>query len=510
MALALAAGLCLCFGSGFALVSLLWPRRGLFSGSPGANDLLLRISLAAGYGLGIFSVIFYFSLIWNFGNLLLADGIVFTALVAAWAAQSRRAPSETAPASQQCKDETSPAWFRRTLTSTFVVALLVALYAEVIRMRALPHGDGWDAFTIWNLHARFLFLGGAHWRDGFTALVGGSHPDYPLLLPAVTAHFWSLLGQDDARVPAIVGMVFTFATAGVLFAGLGTLRGRAAAMMAAIALFSTPFFIEQGADQYADIPLSFFFLATVVLLCFFDDHCPAERPRDDQPASDLQRSGRSSQTAPASSSRLLVLAGLAAGFAAWMKNEGLLFLCAIVLARVAILIRRRQSRRDDSQLSQRNDSESLPVFWKTTAPLLLALLPGLLLVVGYKHSIGVAGDLFSDPANALSKLADPARYWTIFAGYAKGFLRFGHWLWIPGTLVLAALLILFGRDAGRTRQPGFRTSVLVLSLTFIGYFGVFLITPYDLHWHLRFSLLRLFLQLWPSALFLYFLALKNF
>jgi hypothetical protein len=490
MAFALGAGLC--FGSGFALVSLFWPRRAMLSGRSLADNLLFRISLAAGCGLGIFSVIFYLSLAWGFAHLLLTDGIVFAVLVAGWAVQWRLAPDN--PRAVLLNDEErdvegAATWFRRTFAAAFVAVLLIAVYAEVTRVQAFPRGDGWDAFTIWNLHARFLFLGGPHWRDGFTALVGGSHPDYPLLLPAATAHFWTLLGRDDAWVPAAIGTVFTFATAGILFAGLAMLRGRRAAMMAAMALLSTPFFVEQGADQYADIPLSFFFLATVVLLCWFDGLC-----RND-----------GSESAPTYSARVLFLAGLAAGFAAWTKNEGLLFLCAVGLSRVVVLI---------SQLRQRNESRNRPNFltstaWKSSAPLLAALPPGLLLVVCYKRSIGIAGDLFSNPANALSKLADPARYWTIFAGYVKGLLRFGHWLWIPGTLVLLALFSLLGRDSRRTRMPGFRTSISALSLTFTGYFGVFLITPYDLHWHLRFSLVRLFLQLWPSALFLSFLALGS-
>jgi hypothetical protein len=519
--MALALAVCLCLGSGFALVSLGWPRRGSvgvgLTNDFLADDLLLRISLSAGYGLGIFSVIFYLSLVsvLHFNNLLLADGLVFAALAAARAVQLRLAPIEPQVALQANNEGRSPAWVPRALTAASVAVLLIALYAEVMRVHAFPHGDGWDAFTIWNLHARFLFLGGAHWRDGFTTLVGGSHPDYPLLLPASIAHFWTFLDQDDARVPAVIGIVFTFATAGVLFAALAMLRGRVAAMMAAIALLSTPFFIEQGADQYADIPLSFFFLASVALLCFFDgpekdDLQKNGRSGDDQRADDRTKYAGPTQ-APSSSPRLLVLAGFAAGFAAWTKNEGLLFLCAIALSRVVIFVlrRRREHRRDHSQLSQLNDSLSRPGFWKDTVPLLLALLPGLLLVAYYKHSIGVRGDLFSDPANALTKLLEPSRYWTIFAGYVKGLFRFGHWLWIPGTLVLAIFSILWGRSHKQTRQPSFRTSALALSLTFVGYFGVFLITPYDLHWHLRFSLVRLFLQLWPSTLFLFFLVLED-
>jgi hypothetical protein len=46
-------------------------------------------------------------------------------------------------------------------------------------------------------------------------------------------------------------------------------------------------------------------------------------------------------------------------------------------------------------------------------------------------------------------------------------------------------------------------------LTLAGYFFIYLITPRDIYWHLRFSLNRLFLQLWPSAIFLFFVALGS-
>ena len=60
------------------------------------------------------------------------------------------------------------------------------------------------------------------------------------------------------------------------------------------------------------------------------------------------------------------------------------------------------------------------------------------------------------------------------------------------------------REKHRTR-PGFRIGLTTLSLTLAGFFLIYVITPYDIFWHLRNSLNRLFLQLWPSAIFLFFL-----
>jgi len=49
-----------------------------------------------------------------------------------------------------------------------------------------------------------------------------------------------------------------------------------------------------------------------------------------------------------------------------------------------------------------------------------------------------------------------------------------------------------------------RASIWTLGLTVMGYFAIYVITPNELYWHLRFSLNRLFLAAWPSVLFLFF------
>ncbi len=470
MALVLPALVCL--ASGFLLVCLGWSRK-----APLASDLLLRGSLAVGYGLGVFSVIFFLARVCNVANLMLADLLVLGLLTAAVVLGSRAAPGLTG---SETRSHTSSGWMHRILTGAFAIALCAALYSGLLRLWAYPHGDGWDAFAIWNLHARFLFRAGAHWRDGFTPLIPWSHPDYPLLLPASIAHFWTYLGHDDPRVPSCIGFCFTFATVGVLYSSLSILRGRAQAMLGAIALLATPSFIEQGAWQYADIPLSFFYLATTVLLCLHD--------------------GGTQDTSPRPPVGLLALGGVAAGFAAWTKNEGVLFLGAIILARQLTSIRD----------ARRSSSQGLKFAFARHSGLLLAgSAPVFLLVIYFKHWIAPPGDLFSDPTSMLHKVLDLARYGAIVKWYAKDFFRFGHWLLIPGSLLLVGLYFVVGEEDEGAASPGFRASVLALALTLGGYFAVYLITPYDIYWHLRFSLSRLFLQLWPAAVFLFFLRVRG-
>ena len=465
--MALAFPALVCLASGLALVSTAWPRRG--GTTP---DWILRASLAIGYGLGVFSLVFVLARTFGLSNLIVVDLVVVSLLVLTSLLLRNRGatPHPDAPNTETLE---LPKWLDLILTSAFGVSLCVAVYSAFMRTLAHPHGEGWDAFSIWNLHARFLFLSGPRWRDGFSAVIPWSHPDYPLLLPGAIAHFWSYLGRDETMVPGAIGVLFTFCTVGLLFSALSILRGRTIAMLGGLALLTTPFFIELGTSQYADVPLSFFILATITLLCLHDN--------------------RAAESDASCSPGLIVLAGLGAGFAAWTKNEGLLFLCAILAVRFLEFVRARSHR-----------SRALAF-----VILLAAVAPVFLLIAWFKHSVAPPGDLFSDPATAMHKILDPARYWAVLKWYGKDFLRFGHWLLIPGTLLLPSVYLVTGFRQSRTSQPCVQSSVFALVMTLAGYFLIYLITPYDLYWHLRFSLARLFMQLWPSAVFLFFLALPK-
>lgn len=482
--MSLALAVLLCFVSGYFIASLGLPTYESRGRSRSA-ELVLRSSLAIGFGLGLFSVVYFLSSLFASTHLVAIDIAVTAFLLAAFLLfRNRRASSS---ATQPAPDNSHlPQWLDRLLSASFLIASLAAIYAAVLRTLAHPHGDGWDAFAIWNLHARFLFLGGSHWRDMFSSQIPWSHPDYPLLLPAAIAHFWTYLGHDSAAIPAAIALAFTFGTVGLLFSALVLLRGRIPALLAGLALCATPSFIEQGTSQYADVPLSFFFLAAIVMLALHDQTRSAPETNSARPA-----------RGP------LILAGLAASFAAWTKNEGLLFLSALITARGLDLVLSRRAFTDDG--ADHGSPKDHPLNWLSFAVLLASVAPALLLIACFKHFLAPPGDLLTDRAAALHKLLSPARYWIILQWYAKESLRFGGWLAIPGTLLLAALYwVLRTRNSDRPSIP-IRASVITLSFTLAGYFAIYLITPYDLYWHLRFSLNRLFLQLWPGILFLLFL-----
>jgi hypothetical protein len=460
----------LCFVSGYLIVAVFLPR---FA----ASNLLLRLSLAAGVGLGAFSAEYMVRLAVGISNPRIIDLLMFALLLSAYLLIRLGKTATVIPATSS--EEQRSTRNQKILAVAFALALCAALYAAVTRCLTHPHGDGWDAFSIWNLHARLLFRSGAAWRDGFSPLIPWSHPDYPLLLPAAIAHFWSYLGRESQAVPAVIGLVLTFSTVGLLFSSLAILRGRTSAMLGGLVLLATPFFIEQGTSQYADVPLSFFFLAAISSLCLYH-HIPGD-------------------AANSRAQRLFVLSGLAAGFAAWTKNEGLLFLFALTAVQLLVYIRERnRGNSDPTGSAEKSSARPLGLFFAGLAPLLI-------LIFWFKHSVAPHGDLFPDAASAIHKLMEPQRSWIAFRWYFKSFFRFGEWWVVPGTIALAIYYFLAARTKNDGRPQGFDIGLITLALTFAGYFVIYLITPYDIFWHLRNSLNRLFLQLWPSAVFLFFL-----
>lgn len=80
--------------------------------------------------------------------------------------------------------------------------LLIGLFMVCYLWLALRWPDGsWDAWAIWNLKARLIYYGA--WAAIPDPALAYAHPDYPLLLPILTALGWKLTGISQA-VPIIL------------------------------------------------------------------------------------------------------------------------------------------------------------------------------------------------------------------------------------------------------------------------------------------------------------------
>ena len=293
-------------------------------------------------------------------------------------------------------------------------------------------------------------------------------PDYPLLIPASIARWWTYLGDDPTLVPALVAMLFTFATVGLASSSLGLLRSTGQGLLAAIVLLGTPFLIRHGASQYGDVPLGFFMLATLVA---FSLHEKAAGHKGDG---------------------LLALAGMLAGFAAWTKNEGLLFVVVVAVARLLVVV---------PASGWKSYGSEMRAFAK-------GLLPVLLIVLFFKTHIAPGmSPIFAEQGTAttIERLTDASRYIETGQAFIKKATRFGH----PGFVVLLGYLLLLGRRAQATGRLGTSTAAMTCGLMLAGYFMVFIVTPHGLRYQIDTSLDRLWIQLWPSAVFTFFLFVKT-
>jgi hypothetical protein len=338
--------------------------------------------------------------------------------------------------------ETTLTRWKHPLLILFGLIFLSACLSFALESRIYPEGQG-DAWAIWNLRARSLFRGGEQWRNAFSGTLTLSLPDYPLLLPGLVARSWIYTGTETQDVPVGIAALFTFATVGLLTAALSALAGRDKALVAGIVLLGTTSFIKLGAAQYADMPIAFFFLASIVLACMQDQ---------------LPMSGT-------------VLLGISAALAAWTKNEGLLFFALLLIA---------------MKWTKQPVSRVL-----LGASCILALLAVFKVSLAPPNYLAQSGGIV-----IIRKLMSPSRYVLVAVGFVYHLIHFGGRRLNP-LIPLGAALLLLKHIAKR----GARSAAIILSGMCAGVSFVYLITPFDLAWQIAWSLGRVILQLWPAALF---------
>ncbi len=453
---------------------------------PGHNEngvgLLLMIFLGAGIGVGLGSCVYFLCMITNLTAFVPLIDILLCIITGAvsffrWK-PVRHAAGGEAPASRQSEKKTA---FEKLLIAAFLVEAAASFAAFLFAFLKEPHGR-WDAWLIWNMHARFLSRSGDAWREVFSLPMDWSHWDYPLLLPLSIVRGWKYAGAEEIYVPAAFAFFFALLTAGLLLFSVSSLRNRTGGLLAGMILLGTPFFILMGASQFADVPFSFFILATIVLLF-------------------LPERLKSGSFGP------LIPAGISAALSAWTKNEGLLFFLVVAMVIAAVSLFERGRKEASARLG-----------W-----FLAGALPVMLIVLYFKTGLAPANDLtagFSVGEAAWAKLTDWSRYAMIAEAFfitglsftqgpvdlRVGIMKFN--LGFVNILLPVAWLFFMGANREKKDRGGIISATAILALMLSGYFFVYLLTPLPLDYHIATSLNRLFLQLWPSIIFLFFVISK--
>lgn len=438
--------------AGFGLVRWMFPQPLRLS----LHNVLL-FSLGIGAGAGIASCLYFVTLVLAGTSVAVLASVAGAAVVIALGLSLVTKRSGTKL--DWAADQVVP-WY---LMALFLLAAALAVTMFLGAIASTPHGEE-GAWSIWNLRARFLFRAGAFWRDAFSTDLIWTHPDYPLLVPGLVALCWKLTGQESMDAPVAVAFLFSFGTAGVLVSALGVLRGKTNALLAGTLLLGTASFVALSAALYGDVPMSFYILATVALLCL-----QGRYPED---------------------LRFSALAGLMAGFAAWTRNEGAYFLIAVIVARVFALFRFRQQA--------------------SIVPQLLRMLAGLAVplavVIVFRLRVAGPSDVFSAPVSAvLNHIADPGRWIMTAEGFVIVLFTLGRFL-IPIVLALALYWYLVRFQVDARDRAGLATAGIALALTFAAQLLVDILYVNNLPVEIGTSFERILLQLWPAGLLMFFLA----
>jgi hypothetical protein len=433
---------------GWCLVRALVPGRSRWWES------VLDISLGAALGVGIVSMLF-FALLWAgiTGRMVVVALEAVLAAGGLWLALRRPAVNE------EVKPAAAPSSWIWLLRAAAALALLFFALDAAKSMEANPHG-GWDAFTIWNAKAKYLAGGEEVWRNALAplnggALFGANHPGYPLMLPSAVASAWTVQGDMSNATPAALGLLFTFATAAILFGAVAYLRGEAAGLMALLLLVASEGFASQAGSQNADIPISLFLLATVALIAL-------ARDREWPPGT-------------------LILAGLCCGLAAWTKNEGLPFAIlalAVVVWKAGI---------------------------KAAGWMALGALPGAILLAALKIILvhDVEGLFPKTLAGAIAKATDVSRWGRIIESFGQNIWQMGT-PWAHPVLLAAILAVALGLAPRPVLRKQLWLAIPIFGLLAAD-FGAYLLTTAELSWQLSTSNLRILVQVWPALLLLTFL-----
>jgi hypothetical protein len=276
------------------------------------------------------------------------------------------------------------------------------------------------------------------------------HPDYPLLLPMLVSNMWFSLGSMSSRAPILIAGIYTLSVPLLTFAAVRVFRDTSQAAMAGILMISAPHLFKFGSGQTADIPLAAYVFAAIVLLVI---------------ATWEKRW------------QFITLAGLMAGCGGWTKNEGLMFLMIITISFAAISIRG----------SWRNGIKQM-------IPWVAGLIIPLMTILFFKSKYAPPSEMFTPLA--WNYIFDGSRYLLIFSQLGSQLLYWGGWAFPALPAFLLYGLLLHKRVSGDEKKPLVLICIVTL-LSIAGFFGIYLITPYDLLWHLTYSADRLMFQIYP-------------
>ncbi|MBF0384948.1 MAG: hypothetical protein HQL27_03660 [Candidatus Omnitrophica bacterium] len=196
---------------------------------------------------------------------------------------------------------------KKHLIDTGMILTIGLLLIPVWQQAGYYIYGGWDAWSVWNLKAKFIFLGGHSWERIFSPLLWRSSPHYPLLLPLMNVWGWAFLKEASFLGPLLNSFIFTFLLSGLFFFGLKDLTKSNLGIIPLSFMLTLHIFQASAYSQYCDL-----FMAYYLVAAYFTILSAKKR----------------------NSAQFALLSGIMLGILSFTKNEGLIaaiFLLALAM-----------------------------------------------------------------------------------------------------------------------------------------------------------------------------------
>lgn len=325
---------------------------------------------------------------------------------------------------------------------------------------AWPHGSA-DAVNIWTSRALMLARAVGDWPARFS-LIGQGHPDYPLLVPTAVAAQYGASGGESLAIPQATSILWLVAVVATTFAVTTRLTNPGIGGMAAAVVATNPVLVRWGFAQGADVAVAY------LLLLFTGATAMA-----------LAGEGEEVFAPP--------LIGFFAGLLMWTKNEGTAVAPVLIVLATAYAAFRMSDRSD---------------LMRRAGYFTLGIAPPLTALALFKTVWGREVDTPSFlPPDWLERLSDPDR-WQVLLSTASYEAAFPGRMRVSAALVLvslavAAVVVILRRD----RIPASTLLVLAPPVVILPiYVTAYMLSPYELQWHVSTSVDRLLLQLMPTVI----------
>jgi len=336
-----------------------------------------------------------------------------------------------------------------------IIIMMIPLWLQA---HFFAHG-GWDAWSVWNIKAKFLFLGGHRWDNMFDPILWRSSPHYPLLLPLINVWGWSFINAPVYYVPLFTSIIFTFLVMCLLYFGLKELLQSQVSFVAVVVLLTSPLFVKHALSQYCDLIFGFYLLASIYCLV---------------------------KSRIENCSSFSLLAGLFIGLLTFTKGEGLLAAGLLTLLSFLYLSWNNKHKKNSNIIT----CLVLGIFF--------AALPTIIFKVFFAPS----NVTFT---NGLISQASPSSLMRLKAILIFYFYELKSLKWNGLLIIMASGLLLL-------RTKAFDTNIIIIPIFIIFYSLIvtcyyFINTQFEIFWWLKSTLERIIFALLPTIVFWIFFAL---